>query len=46
MTEVINLKNIVSSAGNGKQCLLIFDELFSGTNVEDAFDICITTIHG
>jgi DNA mismatch repair protein MutS len=46
MTEVINLKNIVESAGNGKQCFAIFDELFSGTNVEDAFEICKTTING
>ncbi len=46
MTEVINLKNIVESAGNGKQCFAIFDELFSGTNVEAAFEICKTTING
>lgn len=46
MTEVMNLKNVVENASNGKQCFAIFDELFSGTNVEDAFEICKTTING
>ena len=46
MTEVMNLKNVVENAANGKQCFAIFDELFSGTNVEDAFEICKTTING
>lgn len=46
MTEVMNLKNVVENATNGKQCFAVFDELFSGTNVEDAFEICRTTING
>lgn len=46
MTEVMNLKSVVQKASNGKQCFAIFDELFSGTNVEDAFEICKTTING
>ena len=46
MTEVMNLKSVVQRASNGKQCFAIFDELFSGTNVEDAFEICKTTING
>ncbi len=46
MTEIMNLKNVVENASNGKQCFAIFDELFSGTNVEDAFEICKTTING
>jgi len=46
MTEVMNLKNVVENASNGKQCFAIFDELFSGTNVEDAYEICSTTING
>lgn len=46
MTEVINLKNVVENASNGKRCFAVFDELFSGTNVEDAFEICRTTING
>jgi len=46
MTEVMNLKSVVENATSGKQCFAIFDELFSGTNVEDAFEICRTTING
>jgi len=46
MTEVIHLKNVVENASNGKLCFAIFDEFFSGTNVEDAFEICKTTING
>ena len=46
MTEVLNLKNVVKNASDGKRCFAVFDELFSGTNVEDAFEICKTTING
>lgn len=46
MSEVMNLKNVVEQATNGKQCFAVFDELFSGTNVEDGFEICKTTING
>jgi DNA mismatch repair protein MutS len=46
MTEVMNLKNVVKDASNEESCFAIFDELFSGTNVEDAFEICKTTING
>src|SRR5690606_26686982 len=46
MTEVVNLKNVVEQAIKGKRCFAVFDELFSGTNVEDAVEICKTTING
>ncbi len=46
MTEIMNLKNVVENAVSGQQCFAIFDELFSGTNVEDSFEICSTTING
>tara|TARA_B100000809_G_scaffold246438_1_gene274418 strand:- start:1157 stop:2353 length:1197 start_codon:yes stop_codon:yes gene_type:complete len=46
MTEVVNLKKVVKNADIGQSCFAVFDELFSGTNVEDAFDICKTTING
>lgn len=46
MTEVMNLKNVVKQATYGKKCFAVFDELFSGTNVEDGFEICKTTING
>jgi DNA mismatch repair protein MutS len=46
MTEVLNLKKVIKKASNGNPCFAVFDELFSGTNVEDAFEICKTTING
>lgn len=46
MTEVLHLKNVIEQASSGKRCFAVFDELFSGTNVEDGFEICKTTING
>ena len=46
MTEIMNLKQVIENASNGNLCFAVFDELFSGTNVEDAFEICKTTING
>ena len=46
MTEIMNLKNVVLKVSEGKRCFAVFDELFSGTNIEDALEICVTTING
>ncbi|WP_224484705.1 MutS-related protein [Robertkochia aurantiaca] len=46
MTEILNLKNVAVQATNGRKCFAVFDELFSGTNVEDGLEICKTTING
>ncbi len=46
MTELNNLKQVVIDAGNDKKCFAIFDELFRGTNVQDALDISSSTIKG
>lgn len=46
MAEVVNLKNVVLKAEEGNKCFAVFDELFSGTNIEDAIEICRTTING
>lgn len=46
MTEVMNLKKVAEEASKDKRCFAVFDELFSGTNVEDGFEICKTTING
>ncbi len=46
MSEVMNLKKVVENVSQGKKCFAVFDELFSGTNVEDGFEICKTTING
>ena len=36
--EVQRVKTIAESVGNSKSLLVIFDELFKGTNVKDAYD--------
>ncbi|NLR58246.1 DNA mismatch repair protein [Chitinophaga polysaccharea] len=36
--EVIRVKQAAEAAASGKRLLLMFDELFKGTNVKDAFD--------
>lgn len=46
MTEIVNLKNVVVNAAEGKRCFAVFDEIFNGTNIEDALEICKTTIQG
>jgi DNA mismatch repair protein MutS len=46
MMEVQHLKNVVQEAHNGKRCFAVFDELFRGTNVDDALDISQQTIQG
>ncbi|TDQ81721.1 MutS-related protein [Sphingobacterium yanglingense] len=46
MNEIIKLKDVVLQADSGKRCFAIFDELFKGTNHEDAFAISVKTIIG
>ena len=46
MTQVINLKKVVMEAISNKRCFAVFDELFNGTNIEDALAISSTTIKG
>jgi DNA mismatch repair protein MutS len=46
MIEVMNLKKVVIEAANNKKCFAVFDELFRGTNIEDAVEISSTTIKG
>lgn len=36
--EVVRVKQAAEAAASGKKLLLMFDELFKGTNVKDAFD--------
>lgn len=36
--EVIRVKQAAEAAASGKRLLLMFDELFKGTNVKDAYD--------
>ena len=46
MTEIQTLKNVVVQARSGRRCFAIFDELFRGTNIEDALAISKMTIRG
>ncbi|MBX3257804.1 MAG: hypothetical protein KF862_26985 [Chitinophagaceae bacterium] len=46
MAEIKTLKQVVLDAAEGKSCFVIFDELFSGTSIEDAIHISIQTLQG
>ncbi|MBC9913032.1 MutS-related protein [Chitinophaga varians] len=46
MQEVMSLKTIMQQAVSGKKCFAVFDELFSGTNIDDAIDITCSTVRG
>ncbi|MEP7277635.1 MAG: hypothetical protein ABI813_03235 [Bacteroidota bacterium] len=46
MSEIIVLKNVLTEARTGACCFAVFDELFRGTNIEDALEISTTTIQG
>ena len=46
MSEVMNLKKLVIETVSQKKCFAVFDELFKGTNVEDALQISSTTLSG
>ena len=46
MSEIITLKNVVREARENKKCFAVFDELFRGTNIEDALEISTATIKG
>jgi DNA mismatch repair protein MutS len=46
MSEIITLKNVVKEAAENKKCFAVFDELFRGTNIEDALEISTATIKG
>ena len=46
MTEVMNLKSVLLQARETRRCFAVFDELFRGTNPEDALAISQLTISG
>ncbi len=46
MMEVLNLKSVAVQAHSGTKCFAVFDELFRGTNIDDALDISKTTLTG
>lgn len=42
--EVLRVKGIAQRVGEGKKLFVIFDELFKGTNVKDAFDATLSVV--
>ena len=46
MQEVLNLKEVVLKCNDKQSCFALFDELFKGTNFEDALEISTTTLKG
>ena len=46
MSEIITLKNVLKEAEENTTCFAVFDELFRGTNIEDALEISTATIKG
>jgi DNA mismatch repair protein MutS len=46
MNEIMRLKQVLIKANENKSCFAVFDELFRGTNIEDAIQISTTTISG
>lgn len=46
MAEIENLKAVVRATEDQGKCFAVFDEIFRGTNVDDALDITLITING
>lgn len=46
MNEILLLKESLINVRKGLKCFVIFDELFKGTNIDDAFQISSQTIKG
>ncbi|WPV68586.1 MutS-related protein [Chitinophaga sp. LS1] len=46
MQEIVHLKNTAIQAKAGQRCFAIFDEIFRGTNIDDAMEVTFTTIKG
>ncbi|HUQ97255.1 MAG TPA: hypothetical protein VM010_06295, partial [Chitinophagaceae bacterium] len=44
--EVQRIKNTINKINNGKKWLVLIDELFKGTNVQDAMKCSLTVIRG
>jgi len=46
MSEIVTLKSVLIEAQKNERCFAVFDELFRGTNIEDALEISSATIQG
>ena len=38
MAEILRIKEVLQKAADGQRCLIVLDEMFRGTNAQDAFD--------
>lgn len=43
--EIMNVKNVLLEL-KSKNCFVVFDEIFSGTNINDAAQITVNTVNG
>lgn len=43
--EIMNLKNVLLEL-KSKKCFVVFDEIFNGTNINDAAQITLNTVNG
>lgn len=43
--EIMNLKNVLLEL-KSKNCFVVFDEIFNGTNINDAAQITVNTVNG
>lgn len=41
MAEVLRIKEVLVNAMQGKRCLVILDEMFRGTNAQDAYEASV-----
>jgi DNA mismatch repair ATPase MutS len=46
MAEVRRVREVASSVAHGRRVLVVFDEVFRGTNVKDALDASLMVIRG
>ena len=42
--EVLRVKDVAADVGAGKRLLVLFDELFKGTNVQDAYEATLAVV--
>ncbi|MGH1519386.1 MutS-related protein [Chryseobacterium sp. JK1] len=43
--EIVNVKNVLLEL-QSRNCFVVFDEIFSGTNINDASQITVSTVNG
>ena len=44
--EIMNMKTVLENAKQGQRCFAVFDELYKGTNYQDALNLSTKTIQG